>query len=100
MEIPSKENIEARFVPDPRAENINNLHEGHDYYLKRLGGKTKDYVKVYYCGEYGFAMDGVPVVPEYADHLHCAKEDLVPVKNLTVYVGLDFGLTPAKSSAC
>lgn len=87
--------VHNKFVANPDAENIEHLKGGYNYYLKRLGGKSKDYILVYYCGEYGFAMDGVPILPEYADHMHCARHDLELLRGLTVYVGLDFGLTPA-----
>lgn len=84
-----------KFYPNPDAENIENLNEGHEYYLKRLGGKGKDYIRVYYCAQYGFVMDGKPVHPEYVDAVHCSKEDLSPQPDLPIVVGLDFGLTPA-----
>ena len=83
------------YSPNPLAENIENLNEGMDYYLKRLSGKGKDYIKVYYCGQYGFVIDGKPVFPEYIDAEHCTKDNLEPIKGLPIYVGLDFGLTPA-----
>jgi hypothetical protein len=86
---------EERFYANEHAENINNLNEGHDYYLTRLAGKGKDYVRVYYCAQYGFVKEGKPVHPDYVDSVHCAKEIIIPNKRYIVYVGLDFGLTPA-----
>jgi len=86
---------EGEYIANPKAENIENLNEGIDYYLKRVSGKSKDYIKIYYCAEYGFIIDGKPVIPEYIDSEHCAKINLEPVKGLPIYVGLDFGLTPA-----
>jgi hypothetical protein len=83
------------FKPNPKAENIQNLNEKYDYYLKRLQGKSKDYVRVYYCGQYGFVQDGKPVHPEYVDSLHCASEVLKPIPGIPIIIGLDFGLTPA-----
>jgi len=86
---------EGKFLPNPAAENIKNLNEGHDYYLSRVAGKSIDYIRVYYCAQYGFVIDGKPVIHEYVDAVHCALEPIQPNRNLTVYVGLDFGLTPA-----
>lgn len=83
------------FYINPKAENLNNLNEGADYYLKRLPGKSKDYIRVYYCAQYGFVIDGKPVIPEYIDAVHCATEPLTPVQGVKLYIGLDFGLTPA-----
>lgn len=90
---------DGKFLPNPAAENISNLNEGYEYYLSRIGGKSKDYVRVYYCNQYGFVQDGKPVHPEYVDATHCSQETLKPIKNLPIYVGLDFGLTPAAEFA-
>lgn len=87
--------VNGEFVINPLGENFENLNEGANYYLKRVHGKEPGYVRVYYCGEYGFVVDGKPVYPEYHDGLHCWKEDLHAEPGLTIYVGLDFGLTPA-----
>jgi len=83
------------FVPNPRAENMSNLQEGYKYYLDRLPGKAPDYVRVYYCGQYGFVKEGKPVFPEYVDAVHCTSEELLPVPGVPLIIGLDFGLTPA-----
>ncbi|MDD4951905.1 MAG: hypothetical protein PHV85_05095 [Desulfovibrionaceae bacterium] len=81
------------FVPNPAAENLENLPP--DYYRKRLAGKSLDHVRVYYCAEYGFVSDGRPVYPEFVESVHLAAQDLAPVPGLPLFVGLDFGLTPA-----
>ena len=81
------------FVPNPAAENLENLEPG--YYLTRSHGKSPEYIRVYYCGQYGFVTQGKPVFPEYVDAVHCPGENYTPVMGLPVYVGLDFGLTPA-----
>ncbi len=87
--------VKGEWRPNPEAENIEHLNEGIDYYLKRVGGKDRDYIRVYYCGEYGFVMEGKPVHPLFKQHVHVATEPLVPVAGLTVGYGADFGLTPA-----
>jgi hypothetical protein len=73
------------------AENIANLPP--HYYERARAGKTDDWIKVYVSGDYGFAGDGKPVWPEYRDSVHCAERELV--KGSPLYVGMDFGLTPA-----
>jgi len=75
----------------PRAENLHNLPAA--YYTKAAAGKTKDWIKVYVDGEYGFVQDGKPCYPEYVDSTHCRAFELFPYLPLTI--GLDFGLTPA-----
>lgn len=87
--------VKGAFLPNPDAENIGNLTEGHDYYLTRLAGKAKDYIRVYYCGQYGFVVEGKPVHPDYVDATHCPGEYFRPSPRLPIIVGLDFGLTPA-----
>lgn len=76
------------------AENLNNLINGRNYYLNLSQGKNEEYIKVYIHGQYGFVIDGKPVYPEYNDHIHCDK-DCFFVDDLPIYVGMDFGLTPA-----
>jgi len=78
---------------NPDAENLDNLEPG--YYETRAAGKSTDYIKIYYCNEYGFVQEGRPVYSEYSDRVHCAAEPFGPVEGLTIYIGLDFGLTPA-----
>jgi hypothetical protein len=75
----------------PDAENIDNLPPG--YYERASLGKTEDWIRVYVRGEYGFAMDGKAVYPEYSDSLHCRPVTIDP--RLDLRIGMDFGLTPA-----
>ncbi len=84
---------DGEFMPNEKAENIQNLEK--NYYERRVPGKSPDYIRVYYCGRYGFVKDGKPVFSEYYDNVHCSKEILEPVKDFPIYVGIDFGLTPA-----
>lgn len=77
----------------PEAENVENLPK--DYYKNLELGKTDDWVRVYVDGLYGFLADGRPVYPEFKEDLHVAREDIKVDPNRTLYVGIDFGLTPA-----
>jgi hypothetical protein len=81
------------FVPNPAAENLEHLPP--DFYQRRRNGKTPAHVRVYYCAQYGFVQDGLPVYPEFKDSLHVSQTELAPVDGLPLFVGLDFGLTPA-----
>lgn len=81
------------WVPNALAENVHNLPP--DYYLTRKSGKTNDYIRVFYGAEYGFIQDGKPVYPEYIDGVHCPPTDIPPDPKWDLYVGVDFGLTPA-----
>ena len=82
------------FIPNPKAENIAHLEPG--YYMTRVAGKSKDYIRVYYCAQYGFVRDGKPVFPEYVDAVHCSHKMLQPhLEHGPIWTGVDFGLTPA-----
>jgi hypothetical protein len=84
---------DGKFIPNPEAENLNNLEK--DYYPIRMSGKSADHIRVYYCAQYGFTQDGKPVIPEYVDDLHCAKDPIPAVPGIPIRVGIDWGLTPA-----
>lgn len=77
----------------PDAENIENLPEG--YYQNMQAGKDQEWINVYVHGRYGFVQDGKPVFPEYKDDVHSTDEEIVLPAKTTIYVGIDFGLTPA-----
>lgn len=80
------------YVPNPNAENLDNLPNG--YYERMLSGSKKlDWLKVNAANEYGFVMDGKPVMPEYVDSLHCKPTEYNPMQPINI--GMDFGLTPA-----
>lgn len=70
---------------------------GRTYYKRQLAGKDEDWCKVYVHGEYGFVRDGKPVYPEYRDGVHCKEFALH--HGWPIYVGIDFGLTPAATFA-
>lgn len=75
------------------AENIENLPNG--YYTNMQAGKDKEWINVYVHGKYGFVQDGKPVFPEYKDDTHSTNSAIEIPKSATIYVGIDFGLTPA-----
>ena len=75
------------------AENIPNLPKG--YYTKMQGGKTKEWINVYVHGKYGFVTTGKPVWPEYKDDVHATNEDIIVPLDALIFIGIDFGLTPA-----
>lgn len=79
------------------AENIDNLPK--EYYTNMMLGKDEEWIKVYVHGEYGFVSDGLPVHPEFHDHLHVAEFNIEYDKNEILYIGVDFGRTPAATFA-
>lgn len=94
--IPVKQRWEFFAQPSglaPDAENVQNLPE---YYYERLmAGKPSEWVRVFVHGEYGCVADGKPVFPEFRESSHVADQDLRAVEELPIFVGMDYGLTPA-----
>ncbi len=73
----------------PNAENIENLPPG--YYVNQLPGLSEDYVKVNFECEYGLLTVGKPVFPMYRESVY-AKQDLAPVPDVPLLIGIDFGV--------
>ena len=80
---------------DADAENREHLPAG--YYERQCAGKDAEWVNVYVHAQYGFVRDGKPVYPEFRDSVHVREFPLIP--GLPLYVGIDFGLTPAATIA-
>lgn len=75
------------------AENLQNLPR--NYYSNMRSGKTTEWIKVYIHGNYGFITDGKPVYTEYNDAIHFSDAKFKPNIDKPIYIGIDFGLTPA-----
>lgn len=75
------------------AENIDNLPKR--YYDKMIGGKDQEWVNVYVHGQYGFVQEGRVIFPEYNDAVHCVHDLCLSQHTRVLYLGADFGLTPA-----
>lgn len=76
-----------------QAENRANLPA--NYYTNMQDGKDKEWINVYVHGQYGFVQDGKPCYPEYKDDVHATDEAFNIPENALIYIGIDFGLTPA-----
>jgi hypothetical protein len=77
------------YVPDQSAENIKNLPGGHEYYLRQIAGKAKEWIKVYACAQYGVVTTGKPVYSQYNDDIHV--REIKPYPDKPLLLGLDFG---------
>tara|TARA_R100001594_G_scaffold20205_1_gene39083 strand:+ start:1686 stop:3194 length:1509 start_codon:yes stop_codon:yes gene_type:complete len=74
------------------AENIKNLPP--TYYPNMIQGKSKSWIDVYVLNRLGSIEDGKPVYQGFTEKTHVSKEP-IHVAPLPVFVGIDFGLTPA-----
>lgn len=91
-------------VKGPGGETIGyELNEGHEnrknldaeYYRRVIQGKAPNWIKVYVLNELGTLMDGQPVYHNFDGGQHVAREPLAFLPGLPLWVGVDFGLTPA-----
>ena len=83
-------------MPSGISHNAENTeHLPPNYYENMMAGKQKEWINVYVHGQYGFVQDGRPVYPEYKDDIHYSPNHFTPNPLLPIYIGLDFGLTPA-----
>lgn len=84
----------GKFKINPHAENIDNQQMGADYWLSKVPGKTREWIKVYLLGEYGTVMAGKPIYEgQWSDSAHVAECRAIP--NVEMIAGWDWGLTPA-----
>ena len=84
------------YLPNPAAENIQHLSEGYGYYLKKLAGRSLEYIKTNYLAEYGSTFEGRPVYePYWNEARHVSKAPIEIVRELPFYLFWDFALHPA-----
>ncbi len=81
------------YTTNPRAENIKHLDK--KYYPGLIEGKDKDWIDVYVRNQLGDHSTGRPVYPSYRSDVHAATEPIPIVPSVDIWVGIDFGLTPA-----
>ncbi len=82
-----------RWFVNPAAENLEN--HTPDYYHDQLETARDDYIRVNLANQYGTCIDGQRVIEAYDDDRHCSPTPLELRPDLPIWLGLDFGLTPA-----
>ena len=92
-EVKDQEGNVTDYIPNESAENQNNMRK--DYYPNIVRGKTKSWIDVYVMNQLGTIKDGKPVYPMFVTDTHVAKEEIPVASGVPVYIGVDFGLTPA-----
>ena len=84
------------YAINPKAENTQHHKDGYAYWIRQLGGKTTEWIKVYILGEYGSVFDGQPVYSEFTEGIHVSKKPLGVYTQLPLMLGWDSsGLHPA-----
>jgi hypothetical protein len=77
-------------------ENAKHLQpSGAEYYGNMIAGKSKSWIRVNVLNRPGSLVSGKPVWPSFQREAHVAKSALKPVEGHVIFVGIDFGLTPA-----
>jgi len=84
------EDDEGKYKINPLAENLENLPEGANYYLKNLS--DRNHVEVNFMNKFSRDFPGMAVFPEFNEKLHVAPLD--PKKGEPILLGWDFGATP------
>ncbi len=84
--------IKDKWEINPVAENVGNLPEGEQYYIKGMQGKSYDWINTNLANNYGSLFDGKAVYEDFNSQIHVA--DIHPIK-APLLLGWDFGLTPA-----
>lgn len=85
--------LNGEWVLNPRAENLNLLPEG--YYANVIQGKKKDWIQVNIANEFGSVKSGKPVHSDFSRDFHVSERPLPIEPGAIIYVGIDFGRTPA-----
>lgn len=88
----------GEWIPNPEAENIDNLLGGYKYYYNQIGGKDEAWIRVYVQGRYGTLSQGLPVYPMYKDHVHYVDRGGKSFKiypQLPILAGVDYGFNSA-----
>lgn len=88
-------NDDGEYVPNPKAENIENLPKGYQYYYNMLAGKDEAWIKIYIQGEYGMVSHGKPVYPMFSEYIHVSDASINYELGHEVYAGIDYGFNSA-----
>ena len=81
------------FSPD--AENLDNLPGKANYYHSLSDGKSEHWVKQFIEVQWGFSLDGKPVVPTFNNQIHVSKKPLMVNPRLPLVIGFDPGVSSA-----
>ncbi len=93
LEQKDKDGYTSAYDANINAENKANLTP--KYYPNIIRGKTKGWIDVYVLNKLGSIEEGKPVYPNYKQELHLAAEPLEANVTQPLFIGIDFGLTPA-----
>ena len=89
----NKEEWTGKWIPNPAAENVQNLPPG--YYTIGQQNKSTEWIAVNLANEYGSVHDGKAIYQEqWSDSLH-TSDSIELIEDWPIVIGMDFGLTPS-----
>jgi len=83
---------DGNYIQNHEADNA--CHLSRDYYPKLAEKQSEGFIKVYCGGKYGLVESGKRVYPEFNYDFHSVPH-IDAVQGDPLYLGWDFGLTPA-----
>jgi hypothetical protein len=93
IEVKDQHGVVIGYEVNPKAENLANLPA--TYYQEQLAGQTKDWIDSRLMVRTVLVTDGSPVWTSFRREAHVSRELLRPREGYPLYVGLDFGRSPA-----
>lgn len=86
---------EARWKPNPDAENVENLPGGYGYYFAMLAEPDDAKIKAFVEGDYAPLKKGKVVFPQFRRPLHVISQAQVRLpQGIPLGLSFDFGRTP------
>jgi hypothetical protein len=93
LEVRSDDGGVIGYDQNPNAENLKWLPK--DYYGRLIDGKSPAWIKSRVLNQVALVTDGEPVWRAFRRELHVARDVLNPVPGHAIWIGADFGRSPA-----
>jgi hypothetical protein len=93
LENKGKDGFITGYEDNIKSENKKNLTQ--KYYNNIIRGKTKGWIDVYVLNKLGSIEEGKPVYHSFKEELHITKNKIDLIPGQPIWIGVDFGLTPA-----
>ena len=93
LENKDKDGFISAYKDNIKSENKKNLTP--KYYNNIIRGKTKGWIDVYVLNKLGSIEEGKPVYHSFKEELHITKNKIDLIPGQPIWIGVDFGLTPA-----
>jgi hypothetical protein len=93
LENKGKDGFISGYEDNTKSENKKNLTP--KYYENIIRGKTKGWIDVYVLNKLGSIEEGKPVYHSFKEELHITKNKIDLIPGQPIWIGVDFGLTPA-----